>query len=83
MAELISTRNAKEKVAMRWFIKNIETLKKWHSISNTKDLYIALSLYKSGEIDKYALEGEKEWIDNSDIIKKQIMQTPILIAILR
>lgn len=25
MAELISVKNAKEKVAMRWFIKNIET----------------------------------------------------------
>ncbi|HFL3726337.1 MULTISPECIES: ParA family protein [Peptostreptococcaceae] len=32
MAELISTRNAKEKVAMRWFIKNIETLKKYTHI---------------------------------------------------
>lgn len=32
MAELISTKNAKEKVAMRWFIKNIETLKKYTHI---------------------------------------------------
>lgn len=32
MAELISTRNAKEKVTMRWFIKNIETLKKYTHI---------------------------------------------------
>ena len=32
MAELISVKNAKEKVAMRWFIKNIETLKKYTHI---------------------------------------------------
>ena len=32
MAELISTKNAKEKVAMRWFVKNIETLKKYTHI---------------------------------------------------
>lgn len=32
MAELISTKNAKEKVAMRWFVKNIEILKKYTHI---------------------------------------------------
>ena len=38
-----------------------------------KDLYIALSLYKSGMIDNYAGKGENEWLENSDIIKKQIL----------
>lgn len=32
LAELISTKNAKEKVAMRWFTKNIETLKEYDYI---------------------------------------------------
>ena len=53
----------------------INTLKKWSSINTlNKDFYVALSIYKSGKIDKYALTGENEWIENTDIIK--IHQTP-------
>lgn len=39
----------------------------------SKELYVALSLYKSGMIDNYAGKGENEWLENSDIIKKQIL----------
>lgn len=52
----------------------INTLKEWNSLNiNNKDLYVALSLYKSGKIDTYAGTGEKEWMENTDIIKKQIL----------
>lgn len=51
----------------------LDTLKKWESISNNKDLYLALALYKSGKQDAFALNGKNEWIENSDIIKKQII----------
>ena len=54
----------------------INTLKKWSSINTlNKDFYVALSIYKSGKIDKYALTGENEWIENTDIIKKQIISS--------
>ncbi len=33
----------------------------------------ALALYKSGSSDKYAGSGINEWIDNSDILKRQIL----------
>lgn len=37
------------------------------------DLIVALSLYKSGNVDKYALSGSEEWINNTDIIKREII----------
>lgn len=39
-------------------------------------LYIGLPLYKTGEIDSYAgsKEGKREFIENSDIIKRQILR---------
>lgn len=51
------------------------TLKEWDQIlKNDKiDLYLALSFYKVGIVDEYAKEGSKEWIDNKDIIKRQIL----------
>lgn len=35
--------------------------------------YVALALYKSGLEDKYAKTGINEWINNNDIISKQII----------
>ena len=33
---------------------------------------IGLSVYKSGEIDSFAKSGSNEWIENTDILKRQI-----------
>lgn len=51
----------------------IKTLNKWSNLNiNNIDLYVGLSIYKSGKIDNYAGSGMYEWIDNSDIIKRQV-----------
>lgn len=52
-----------------------ETLKEWNDmIKNDKiSFYVALSFYKVGFIDNYAKDGYYEWVDNNDIIKKQIL----------
>lgn len=52
----------------------ISTLNEWSSLNEkNKSLYVALSLYKSGKIDIYAGSGENEWLENTNIIKKQIV----------
>ena len=52
----------------------IKTLNNWVDINiKNKNLYIALSLYKSGEIDTWAGTGKSEWQEKTDIIKKQIL----------
>lgn len=52
-----------------------DTIEEWNSLIKVEsiDLIPALSLYKSGSIDKYALGGSNEWVDNFDIIKRQIV----------
>ena len=51
------------------------TLKEWEDIvKNTSiELMPALALYKSGSIDKYAKGGINEWLDNDDILMRQIL----------
>ena len=51
------------------------TLDDWNSLIKIDSISLipALALYKSGNIDKYALSGKDEWINNSDIISKQIL----------
>lgn len=52
----------------------IKTLEDWNELNKkNKNFYVALSLYKSGKIDSYAGKGENEWLENTDIIKKQIL----------
>ncbi len=52
----------------------IKTLEDWSNLNvNNKDMYIALALYKSGKIDTYAGNGENEWLEETNIIKKQIL----------
>lgn len=52
----------------------LSTLKEWSSLNEkSKDFYVALSLYKSGKVDNFAGGGENEWLEESDIIKKQII----------
>ena len=52
----------------------IKTLEDWSNLNvNNKDLYVALALYKSGKVDTYAGDGENEWLEETNIIKKQIL----------
>ncbi len=50
------------------------TVEEWRNMIKNKNIKFipALALYKSGKFDKYALSGSNEWIDNSDIIKREI-----------
>ena len=53
----------------------ISTIKEWNDLIKVSsiDLIPALALYKSGEEDKWAGSGKKEWINNTDILKRQIL----------
>ena len=51
-----------------------KVIKEWENIIKSNiDLHIALAFYKSGKVDKYAKSGSNEWIDNNDIIMKEIL----------
>jgi len=54
----------------------IKTLDEWNSLIKNEKIKLmpALAFYKSGKTDKYALSGKNEWIENSDIIKKEIVE---------
>lgn len=50
-----------------------KTLEEWQTlIKNDVDLIPALAIYKSGLLDSYAKNGEKEWQQHSDIIQREI-----------
>lgn len=53
----------------------IETVNMWNALIKvpTIKLIPALGVYKSGKEDGYAKSGSKEWVENNDIIKKQIV----------
>ena len=54
-----------------------KTIKEWNDVvknSNVK-LIPALSLYKSGNIDEFAKSGRDEWINNDNILMRQIIVT--------
>lgn len=53
----------------------IDTLNEWNSLILNENIMLipAFSLYKSGGIDKYAGSGLNEWINDTDIIKRQIV----------
>lgn len=51
----------------------IETLNEWQGlIKNDIKLVPVLAFYKVGEVDSLALSGKYEWVNNNDIIKRQI-----------
>lgn len=52
-----------------------QTIKEWDNAikEDSIKLMIALALYKSGNVDKYAKSGSEEWIKNNDIIKREII----------
>lgn len=50
-----------------------KTVEEWTSlIKNDVSFLPALALYKSGEVDQYAKSGQNEWIENTDIIRREI-----------
>lgn len=51
-----------------------QTIEEWNKIITDKSigLDVALSFYKVGVIDNFAKEGRMEWIENRDIIKRQV-----------
>ena len=50
-------------------------LEEWSNlISEDKKLIGALALYKTGKEDVYAKDGIREWINNSDVISRQILE---------
>lgn len=53
----------------------LEVIAMWNDLIKTDNIKLmpALALYKSGQLDEYAKSGSNEWIDNSDIIKRQII----------
>ena len=52
-----------------------KTIDEWSNLIKVDSIKLipALALYKSGKVDKYALSGSNEWIDSSDIIKREII----------
>lgn len=53
------------------------TIKEWSNLIKVDSikLYIALAFYKVGQYDEYAKEGCDEWINNTDIIMREILLT--------
>lgn len=53
----------------------VNTVNSWSNLVKDTNIkfYVALALYKSGLEDKYAKVGINEWINNNDIISKQII----------
>ena len=53
----------------------INTIKEWEQLLKTDkvDLHIALAFYKVGREDYYAKEGSKEWLENNNIIMREVI----------
>ena len=50
-----------------------EVVDQWESLSNGKvDLLFGLAGYKVGKEDKYAGSGSQEWIENTDVLSRQL-----------
>lgn len=51
-----------------------KVLKKWKKLTKKSSvkLVVGLAVYKAGTEDEYAGSGKNEWIDNQDVIKRQI-----------
>lgn len=52
----------------------LSTFESWHDlVLDNIDFYVALAFYKVGLFDKYAGNGSNEWIDNDDVIMREII----------
>lgn len=52
-----------------------KVLKEWESLLENEEIsfYVALAFYKVGVEDKYANAGRKEWLENDDIMMREIL----------
>ena len=52
----------------------INVLENWNKITTNKDIKIVpvLALYKCGEVDNEAGKGKNEWMNNSDVLMRQV-----------
>ena len=50
-------------------------VEEWSKYNKNNKIILGLAVYKSGAVDEYALSGENEWIENSDIISRQIQMS--------
>ena len=52
-----------------------DTLKEWSSLitNDSISMSVALAFYKNGVIDEWASSGKTEWIENNNIIMKEII----------
>ena len=54
----------------------LNTLDEWNNLFQNDIFMIpALAFYKVGQVDNYAKAGSNEWINNHDIIKKQVLSS--------
>jgi len=53
----------------------IDTVNMWNSLITAPNIKLipALAFYKVGRIDEYAKGGREEWVNDSDIIMKQVL----------
>ena len=53
------------------------TIKEWNDLIKENEIKLipALAFYKVGNYDKYAKEGSNEWLEKSDIISRQIVES--------
>ena len=53
----------------------IDTVKLWNNLITVDSIELipALALYKAGSVDEYAKSGKMEWIEDDDILKKQVV----------
>ena len=53
----------------------VNVIKEWESLLKNDDIdfLVALAFYKVGLEDKYAKEGRDEWINNNDIIMREVL----------
>ena len=58
----------------------VETINEWKNIKKNKNinLYISLAFYKTGKFDNYAGLGNEEWLNNNNVIMKEIIYSRTL-----
>lgn len=50
-----------------------ETVSEWENLcSDNMKLAVGIAAYKCGEVDEYAGSGKNEWIENKDVLSRQI-----------
>ena len=47
-------------------------IQEWKNLNIKENVLIGIPMYKTGQKDSYALSGENEWLENTDIISRQI-----------